>query len=102
MNNIRLIAVVGGSGSGKTWLAAELAEWLGDEAAHLCLDHFYKDLSHLPEPERERVNFDDPEAMGVGERPQALGRLAEGVEVDQGPLTAALGGAAGLRFWGGR
>ncbi|MEI6175489.1 MAG: uridine kinase [Verrucomicrobiota bacterium] len=63
MKAIRLIAVVGGSGSGKTWLAAELAGELGDEAAHLCLDNFYKDLSHLSEPERERVNFDDPAAI---------------------------------------
>ncbi len=63
MNAIRLIAVVGGSGSGKTWLAADLAGELGDEAAHLCLDNFYQDLSHLPEPERERVNFDNPAAI---------------------------------------
>ncbi len=58
-----MIAVVGGSGSGKTWLAAELAGWFCDEAAHLSLDHFYRDLGHLPEPERERVNFDDPAAI---------------------------------------
>jgi uridine kinase len=63
VKDIRWIAVVGGSGSGKTWLAAELVAWLGDEAAHLCLDHFYRDLGHLPEPERERVNFDDPAAI---------------------------------------
>jgi uridine kinase len=29
----------------------------------LCLDHFYRDLGHLPEPERARVNFDDPAAI---------------------------------------
>jgi uridine kinase len=63
VNEVRFIAVVGGSGSGKTWLAAELAGWFGDEAAHLCLDHFYRDLGHLPEPERERENFDDPAAI---------------------------------------
>lgn len=55
--------MVGGSGSGKTWLAAELGEWLGDEAAHLSLDHFYRDLGHLSEPERGLVNFDDPAAI---------------------------------------
>lgn len=63
MSKTRLIAVVGGSGSGKTWLAAKLGEWLGDEAAHLCLDNFYRDLGHLPEEERGRVNFDDPAAI---------------------------------------
>lgn len=63
MKNIRFIAVVGGSGSGKTWLVEELVRWLGEEASHLSLDHFYRDLSHLPEAERERVNFDDPAAI---------------------------------------
>ena len=63
MKDIRFIAVVGGSGSGKTWLVAELAGWFGKEAAHLCLDHFYRDLDHLPGSERELVNFDDPAAI---------------------------------------
>jgi uridine kinase len=63
VNDVRFIAVVGGSGSGKTWLAAELARWFGEEAAHLCLDHFYRDLSHLPKMERARANFDDPAAI---------------------------------------
>jgi uridine kinase len=63
MKDIRCIAVVGGSGSGKTWLAAELVGIFGNDAVHICLDHFYRDLSHLPEAERERVNFDDPAAI---------------------------------------
>lgn len=63
MKNSRLIAVVGGSGSGKSWLAASLGQWLGEQAGHLCLDDFYRDLGHLPEDERGRVNFDDPEAI---------------------------------------
>lgn len=63
MKSIRLIAVVGGSGSGKSWLANELTRWFGQSAAHLSLDYFYRDLGHLPGPERDRVNFDDPAAI---------------------------------------
>ena len=63
MDNSRFIAVVGGSGSGKSWLAAEIRERLGYEAGHLCLDDFYRDLGHLPEDERDGVNFDDPAAI---------------------------------------
>jgi uridine kinase len=59
----RFIAVVGGSGSGKSWLAAEMRELLGDDAGHLSLDDFYRDLRHLPEDERDAVNFDDPAAI---------------------------------------
>ena len=61
--NVHLIAIVGGSGSGKTWLGARLQEQFGEDAAGLSLDHFYRDLSHLPEAERNAVNFDDPAAI---------------------------------------
>ena len=63
MENSRFIAVVGGSGSGKSWLAVEMRAVLGSEAGHLCLDDFYRDLGHLPEDERDGVNFDDPAAI---------------------------------------
>ncbi len=63
MSNSRFIAVVGGSGSGKSWLAARLREGLGEAAGHLCLDDFYADLGHLPEAGRDTVNFDDPAAI---------------------------------------
>jgi uridine kinase len=63
MSKSRFIAVVGGSGSGKSHLAAEMETWLGNQAAHLALDDFYRDLGHLPENDRDRVNFDDPAAI---------------------------------------
>ena len=85
MKDVRLIAVIGGSGSGKTWLAAELAGWLGDEAAHLSLDHFYRDLGHLPELERERVNFDEPAAIDWDTLRTVLESLSRG-EVAQVPV----------------
>src|SRR5689334_19369399 len=40
-----LVAIVGGSGSGKTWLAKKLQAALGDRAARLSLDDFYRDRS---------------------------------------------------------
>jgi ABC-type glutathione transport system ATPase component len=50
------VAVVGGSGSGKTWLAEKLAAALAPRAERLSLDDFYRDLSQLPlaEPQRRR------------------------------------------------
>ncbi|MBU6399067.1 MAG: uridine kinase [Verrucomicrobia bacterium] len=58
-----LIAIVGGSGAGKTWLATELGSFLGQGAARLSLDQFYRDRSHLPPAGRERVNYDHPRAI---------------------------------------
>lgn len=58
-----LVAIVGGSGSGKTWLAEKLCAALGRRAARLSLDDFYRDRSHLPVGRRGRINFDHPRAI---------------------------------------
>jgi uridine kinase len=50
--------MAGCSGSGKTTLALELARAL--DGTHFPLDHYYRDLSHLPADERMSQNFDDP------------------------------------------
>jgi len=60
---VHLIAITGGSGSGKTWLAKKLQRRLGRRAGLLSLDDFYRDLSALPPRERHRVNFDHPDAI---------------------------------------
>ena len=60
----RLVAIVGGSGSGKTWLADKLQEALGKKsAARLSLDDFYRDRSHLSPARRALVNYDHPRAI---------------------------------------
>jgi uridine kinase len=59
----KLIAIAGGSGSGKSWLADRLQSKFGTDAARLSLDDFYHDLQNMPRSQRQRVNFDDPEAV---------------------------------------
>lgn len=58
-----LIAIVGGSGACKAWLADRLQLLLGDIAGRISLESFYRDRSHLPPSKRERVNYDDPAAI---------------------------------------
>jgi len=53
-----ILGIAGCSGSGKSTLAAELARTL--DGLPFALDHYYRDLSHLPFAERVRQNFDDP------------------------------------------
>ncbi|HEY6167768.1 MAG TPA: uridine kinase [Verrucomicrobiae bacterium] len=60
---VHLVAITGGSGAGKTWLAERLQTVLGDNAARLSLDNFYRDRSDLPPARREKINFDDPRAI---------------------------------------
>lgn len=58
-----LVAIVGGSGSGKSWLAEKLQTTLGSKAGRLSLDDFYRDRSHLTPAQRARINFDNPAAI---------------------------------------
>lgn len=57
-----LVAIAGGSGSGKSWLAEELLKRL-PAARCLALDDFYRDRAYLSPKERERVNYDHPRAI---------------------------------------
>lgn len=59
----RLIAIVGGSGAGKTWLANRLQQAAGHEAGRLSLDDFYRDRSNLAPVRRSAINFDHPRAI---------------------------------------
>jgi uridine kinase len=58
-----LVAIVGGSGSGKSWLADKLQSALAPHAGRLSLDDFYRDRSHLSPEQRARINFDNPAAI---------------------------------------
>jgi uridine kinase len=58
----KLIAVAGASGSGKTYLARELARAFGD-AVILEHDRYYRDQAHFPPADRARVNYDHPDAL---------------------------------------
>jgi len=55
-----LIAVVGGSASGKTTLARDLVRALRPNANLLSQDAYYRDASHLTIARRARLNFDHP------------------------------------------
>lgn len=59
-----IIGIAGGSGSGKTTVAQQILQRIGEERiAFLQHDSYYKDLSHLPPEERARVNFDHPDSL---------------------------------------
>lgn len=73
-----IIAIVGGSGSGKTWLAEQLVLRLDGLAGRLTLDDFYRDLSELPMEERARTNFDSPAAIDWSLFQNVLGQIILG------------------------
>jgi uridine kinase len=59
-----LVGIAGGSGSGKTALAAALRDGLRPAVvAPLAQDAYYRDQATLPPGARERLDFDAPDAL---------------------------------------
>lgn len=81
-----IIGIAGGSGSGKTTVLRRIIEAFGsDEIAVLDHDAYYQDLSDHPPEERERFNFDHPDALETGLMREHLDELVEG-ETIQKPI----------------
>ncbi|MDB4880981.1 MAG: Uridine kinase [Gemmatimonadetes bacterium] len=79
-----VIGVAGGSGSGKSTVARNVAAALGDASvAFLDMDAYYLDHGHLPLEERKRVNWDHPNAFDWGLLVSQLSQLAAGQAIDK-------------------
>ena len=63
-----VIGIAGGSGSGKTTVVK---------------DSYYKDSSHLPIEERQKVNFDHPDSIDFPLLTSQLKQLKEGKTIEQ-------------------
>lgn len=82
----KIVAVCGGSGSGKTTLVNRLKAAVGGPNADvmvLQLDHYYLDLAHLAKEERDRRNFDQPEAFDYPLLTRHIAALAQGHGIDR-------------------
>ena len=59
-----IIGIAGGTGSGKTTVVRKLIERLPKgEVTVIPLDSYYNDSSHIPMEERQKINFDHPDAF---------------------------------------
>ncbi|MBV7441760.1 uridine kinase [Weeksellaceae bacterium TAE3-ERU29] len=59
-----IIGIAGGTGSGKTTVVNNILSTLSSEdVIVISQDNYYKDGSHLPFAEREKINFDHPRAI---------------------------------------
>ena len=74
-----MLAIAGGSGSGKSALARALSASLSqNRIAVVPVDAYYHDLSHLPHEDREAVNFDHPDALDLDLFAHHVAELREG------------------------
>lgn len=79
---IRVIGIAGGTGSGKTTLSNALAAALGDRAVVIAQDWYYRDQRHLSREERQRTNYDHPDAIETELLLADLDQLRVGVDID--------------------
>ena len=81
-NNILVIGIAGGTGSGKTTLMKRLVERFGDVVSVLSHDNYYCRLDHLAFEERCKVNYDEPKALETDLMARHLSLLRQGQAID--------------------
>ena len=64
MNDIHIIGIAGGSGSGKSRLVKNILKEINDNSVQVIeIDSYYKNLAHLSFEDREKNNFDHPDSI---------------------------------------
>ena len=81
-NNILVIGLAGGTGSGKTTLMNNLIRRFGDVVTVLSHDNYYRRLDHLTFEERTKINYDEPAALETELMSYHLDELRRGNAVD--------------------
>src|SRR3712207_3866666 len=79
-----IIGVAGGTGSGKSTVARNVAQALKAESvAFIDMDAYYRNHAHLSLDERRKVNWDHPDAFDWELLVGQLTRLAAGEAIDK-------------------
>ena len=74
-----IVGIAGGTGAGKTILARAIADHINSKNVVIIqYDSYYKDRSHLPASEREKLNYDHPDALDTELLIQHLKELIAG------------------------
>lgn len=77
-----IIGIAGGSASGKSWLAQSLARDLGDRAAVVSQDWYYRDHAGIDATREALLNFDHPDAFDTDLLTAHLDALRHGEPID--------------------
>ena len=78
-----VIGIAGGSGSGKTTVVKTITNQLAGRVVVIPQDSYYKDSSHLPMEERQKINFDHPDAIDWKLMCQQIRELKSGKTIQQ-------------------
>ena len=75
---VKILALIGGSGSGKSTILNGLRKHFGERAAVLSLDNYYRPKSELPVDENGETNFDLPEVINDADLVRDIDALRAG------------------------
>ena len=79
-----IIGIAGGTGSGKSTVARNVAQAIHTESvAFIDMDAYYLNFAHLPLADRRKINWDHPDAFDWELLVTQLGRLAAGEPIDK-------------------
>ena len=81
-NNILVIGIAGGTGSGKTTLMNRLIEKFSDDITVLSHDNYYKRHDELTYEQRCELNYDEPAALETDLMARHLDRLRQGEAIE--------------------
>ena len=81
-NNILVIGIAGGTGSGKTTLMKNLIEEFQNNVTILSHDNYYKRHDELTYEERCKLNYDEPAALETALMAAHLEQLRQGQAID--------------------
>ena len=81
-NNILVIGIAGGTGSGKTTLMKNLINRFGDVVTVLSHDNYYRRHDELTYEQRCLINYDEPAALETDLMAHHLDLLRQGQSID--------------------
>ena len=81
-NNILVLGIAGGTGSGKTTLMKNIIERFGDAVTVLSHDNYYRRRDELTYEQRCLINYDEPAALETDLMASHLDRLRHGEAID--------------------
>ena len=81
-NNILVIGIAGGTGSGKTTLMNNIMNRFGDVVTVLSHDNYYRRHDELTYEERCLINYDEPAALETDLMAYHLDLLRQGQSID--------------------
>ena len=82
MNDILVIGIAGGTGSGKTTLMDNLVSRFGDQVTVLSHDNYYHRRDDMTMEERSKVNYDEPAALETDLMVRHLDALRRGEAIE--------------------